>query len=155
MDNQHYTATIEVVAPGMHVFTHVNDVANWWAKDAGEALSGQKTIFEGQSTKLHDEFIIRSGDRHYSKQQLIEVVPGKKVVWLVTDCTLNWLKKDKTEWTNTTMIFEISARAGKTVLQFTHVGLFPGKECYDNCRKGWDFLIKERLFNFINSNTTK
>jgi hypothetical protein len=83
MENQNYTATIEVAESPKDVFNHVNDVSNWWAKDAGEALSRQKTEFEGQSTKLNDEFIVRSGDRHYSKQKLIEVIPDKKVVWLV------------------------------------------------------------------------
>ena len=155
MENQNYTATIEVAESPKDVFNHVNDVSNWWAKDAGEALSRQKTEFEGQSTKLNDEFIIRSGDRHYSKQKLIEVIPDKKVVWQVIDCKINWLEKDKTEWTNTKMVFEITTNMDKTVLQFTHVGLIPEKECYENCERGWDFLIKERLFNFINNGKAK
>ena len=40
MENQNYTATIEVAESPKDVFSHVNDVSNWWAKDAGEALSG-------------------------------------------------------------------------------------------------------------------
>jgi Activator of Hsp90 ATPase homolog 1-like protein len=155
MENKNYTVTIEVAESPKDVFNHVNDVSNWWARDAGEALSRQKTEFEGQSKKLNDEFIIRSGDRHYSKQKLIEVIPDKKVVWQVIDCKINWLEKDKTEWTNTKMVFEITTNGDKTVLQFTHVGLIPEKECYENCERGWDFLIKERLFNFINNGEAK
>ena len=76
---------------------------------------------------------------------MIEVIPDTKVVWQVTDCKINWFEKDKTEWTNTKMVFEIVTKGNKTVLQFTHVGLFPGKECYENCQRRWDFLIKETL----------
>jgi hypothetical protein len=154
MENQNYSATIEVSKSAGEVFKYVNDVSQWWAKSAEEALSGQQTVFEGQSTKLHDEFIIRSGDRHYSKQRLVEFIPDKRVVWLVTDCKINWLEKDKTEWLNTKMIFEIAAHPGKTVIRFTHDGLVPGLECYTNCEKGWDFLIKEKLFNFITNDKT-
>ena len=154
MENLNYTTTIEVAKSPMDVFDHVNDVPNWWAKDAGEAFSGQKTEFKGQSTKLNDEFIVRSGDRHYSLQKLIEVIPDKKVVWQVTDCKMNWLENDKTEWMNTKMIFEIAPRGEKTILTFTHEGLVPEKECFANCQKGWDFFIKERLLTSITNNKT-
>lgn len=149
MENQNYTATIEVTKSPDDVFNHINDVSKWWAGKANETASRQATGFKGQSTKLNDEFIILSGDRHYSKQKLVEVVPGKKVVWLVTDCKLNWLEKDKYEWTGTKMIFEITSQGDKTILHFTHEGLVPEKECYENCEKSWNRYIKEKLFNFI------
>src|SRR5450432_1049120 len=99
MKNQNYTATIEVAKSPKDVFNHINDVSKWWSKD-----------FEGRSTKLNDEFIISHGNRHYSKQKLVEVVPDKKVVWLVTESNLNWIEKDKTEWTNTKMVFELTPK---------------------------------------------
>lgn len=37
MENQNYTTTIEIGESPKDVFNHVNDVSNWWAKDAGEA----------------------------------------------------------------------------------------------------------------------
>jgi Activator of Hsp90 ATPase homolog 1-like protein len=149
MENQHYTASIEVVSTPQEVFNHINNVSQWWAKSASKSASGMQTEFEGQSTKLNDEFIMRSGDRHFSKQKLIEVIPLKKVVWLVTDSKLNWIEKDKTEWTNTRMVFEITKKGDKTVLHFTHEGLVPQKECYSACSQGWNFFIKDRLFNLI------
>ena len=39
-------------------------------------------------------------------------MPGKKVVWHVLDCYLHWLK-DKTEWKDTDVVFDISG-TGKT-----------------------------------------
>jgi hypothetical protein len=101
MQNKSYTATVEAQPPEV-VFNHINDVSKWWSKD-----------FEGSSIKLNDEFVICHPGWHYSKQKLIEIIPGKKVVWLVTDSELDWLEKDKHEWTNTKMVFELIPTAIK------------------------------------------
>ena len=81
-------------------------------------------------------------DQHYSNQKLIEVIPDKKVVWLVTESKLDWIKNNKEEWTNTKMIFEISTKGDKTILQFTHEGLVPEQECYAMCKKGGILLLR-------------
>ena len=138
--NKNFTATIEVAQSPQIVFRYITgDVAKWWG---GKDLSGS-------STKLNDEFIINHPGAHYSKQKLVEVDPGRKLVWLVTDSHLDWLKGNKNEWTNTKMIFEIVADGDKTVLHFTHEGLLPEKECYAMCEQGWNTVIKDYLFHFI------
>lgn len=138
MNNQNYTVAIEVDKSPKEVFNHINQVSKWWSKD-----------FEGSSFKLNDEFVICHPDRHYSIQKLTEVMPDKKIVWLVTDSNLNWITGDQHEWTNTKMIFEITAKRDKTLIHFTHEGLLPEKECYSMCEQGWNLVIKDRLFNFI------
>jgi hypothetical protein len=85
----------------------------------------------------------------------MEVIPDKKIVWLVTDSKLNWLEKNKGEWTNTKMIFEITPMGNKTLLRFTHEGLVPAQECYSRCEQGWNMVIKDWLFNFIKDGKTK
>src|SRR6476620_3834240 len=142
MTNMNYTATIAVEKSPQVVFDCLKEVPKWWSKD-----------FEGNSAKLNDEFIINHPNQHYSKQKLVEVIPGKKVVWLVTESKLNWLKNNKEEWTNTKMIFEISTNVDKTVLHFTHEGLTPGKECYAMCEKGWNIIIKDWLLHLITVGT--
>lgn len=87
------------------------------------------------------------------QNKLIEVIPNKKVVWLVRESKLDWLEKNKDEWTNTKMVFEITSKPDKTELHFTHEGLVPEKECYSKCAQGWDTVIKEWLFNFITDGT--
>ena len=141
MQDENYKAAIEVAASPEHVFNCIAKVPEWWSKD-----------FEGRSEKLNDEFTIRHPGAHFSKQQLVEVIPSKKIVWLVTESRLDWLEKDMSEWTNTKMVFEIAEREDKTLLHFTHEGLVPGKECYERCRQDWGMVIKERLYNFISDN---
>ena len=78
---------------------------------------------------------------------MIEVIPDKRIVWLVTESKLDWLEKDRSEWTGTKMIFEITAKRDVTLLTFVHNGVVPENECYDKCSKGWNMIIKDYLFN--------
>jgi len=134
-----YTAVIKVTKSPTDVFNSIKEVSKWWNKED----------FDGNSSKLNDEFVICHPGRHYSKQKLVEVVPGKRMIWLVTESKLDWLERDKAEWTGTKMVFDITTNGDQTVLRFTHEGLVPEKECFELCEQGWNMVIKERLFNFI------
>jgi hypothetical protein len=136
--NQSYSASIEVALSPQDVFEHINNVSEWWTKDLA-----------GQSTTLNDEFVVNHECGHYSNHKLIEVIPNKKVVWLVTDSKLDWVEKDKYEWTNTKIVFDITPKGDITELKFTHEGLVSELECYANCVEGWDMFIKERLYNLM------
>lgn len=119
------------------VFNAVNNVRAWWTEN-----------IEGHTLHENDVFEVRFGDVHYSRQQLTEVIPNKKVVWLVTDSRLNFLK-DPAEWNDTRICFEISAQKGQTELRFTHVGLRPDVECYGACSNAWSGYISGSLRNLI------
>jgi hypothetical protein len=137
---KNFTTTIEVSNAPHNVFTAItDDVAKWW---------GGKDL-EGSSKKLNDEFIINHPGAHYSKQKVVDIIQDKKIIWLVTESVLDWLQKDKQEWTNTKMIFEIVPKGDRTLLNFTHEGLVPEKECYALCHEGWNTVIKEYLFYYI------
>ena len=139
MENKNYSAILEVTNSPDEIFQRItNDVAKWWGgKD-----------FSGSSTNRNDEFIINHPGAHYSKQKLIEVIPGKKLVWLITESKLSWLK-NQDEWTNTKMVFEISAKSHSYLLHFTHEGLVPEKESYARCSEGWNMVIKDWLYTLI------
>lgn len=132
----HISFTVD--ATPHEVFEKVNSVTKWWTEE-----------LEGSSQKLNDEFVVRFfDDIHVSKQRLIEVIPDKKVVWLVTESNLNFIE-DKQEWTNTKIVFEITQRDGKTQLDFTHMGLVPERECFDDCTQGWNTYVKGSLYQLI------
>ena len=137
MKEQDYHTGIAVDATPQEAFESINSVSKWWTEN-----------LEGRSRKLNDEFTVRFGDIHYSRQKLVEVVPDKKVVWLVTDSQLNFLK-DKQEWTHTKISFEISIQNGKTRIDFTHIGLAPGIECFDACSSAWSQYIQQSLYKLL------
>jgi hypothetical protein len=137
-----FTVAIDVPQSPPSVFARLKDVSKWWG---GPDLSGR-------TAEAGDEFTVIHGDAHNSKQRLTEVVPNKRIVWLVTESRLNWLQKDKFEWTGTKMIFEIGAENDSTKLRFTHEGLTPSKESYTRCAEGWTMVITEWLFDFITKN---
>ena len=138
MATSDFTTTFLVDQTPKEVFNAINNVREWWTGEPG---------IEGSTDKLGDEFIYRYKDLHYSKQKITELIPGKKVVWLITDSKLNFIK-DKQEWTGTKIIFEIDKKGDKTEVRFTHAGLVPDIECYDDCSNAWSSYINGSLQNF-------
>lgn len=57
--------------------------------------------------------------------------------------------KDKTEWTGTDIIFEISKKGDETEVRFTHGCLLPEYECFDICSNAWDTYINGSLRSLI------
>jgi Activator of Hsp90 ATPase homolog 1-like protein len=137
MKKQDYTAIITVNNSIHDTFEAINSVSKWWTDD-----------LTGSSQKLNDEFTVQFGDIHRTGQKIIEFVPDEKVVWLVTESRLNFIK-DKEEWKNTKISFELSRQGDKTQIHFTHIGLVPEIECYKQCTKGWDYYIKGSLFKLL------
>ena len=137
MEKNDYTISITVNNTPRQVFDSINSVAKWWTDD-----------LEGSTQKLNDEFTVHFGDVHVSTQKIVELVPAKKITWLVTNSKLNFIK-DQQEWNNTSISFDISTGDNKTQINFTHFGLVPAIECYKDCSKGWDYYFKGSLFKLL------
>jgi activator of Hsp90 ATPase-like protein len=132
-----YTTTFLVEQTPKEVFDAVNNVRGWWSGN-----------IEGSTDRVGEEWTYRYKDLHRSKQRTTELVPGRKVVWHVLDAYLSFVK-DKTEWNGTDIVFEISKKDDKTQLRFTHVGLVPDFECYDDCSNAWGGYINGSLKDLI------
>jgi len=137
MKGKDYHITLTVKGTTHEVFNDINKVTKWWNEN-----------LTGSSKKLNDEFTVLFGEVHVSTQKLIEIVPDKKVVWLVTQSNLNFIKK-RDEWTGTKISFELSEKDGKTQIDFTHHGLVPEVECFTDCQKGWDYYLKGSLYKLL------
>ena len=139
MKTADFTIDFLVDQSSEEVFNAVTNVRGWWSE-----------MVEGGTQKLNDEFVYRHKTFHYSTQKLIEVVPNKRVVWLVTDSNLTFVE-DKDEWTGTKISFEISTKDGKTKLRFTHYGMVPSMECFEDCTGpgGWLRYLNGSLLPLI------
>lgn len=137
MDHQDFTTTILVEQSPAEVYKAVNNPKAWWSD-----------VIEGTTDKLNEEWTYYHGDNHRTKLKVVEMIPEKKVVWLVEE---NYFKsfKDQTEWVGNKITFEISRVNNKTQLVFTQVGLTSAYECYDACQYAWTGFIQKSLYSLI------
>lgn len=132
-----YTLSILIDKSPEEVFKDLNNVRRWWQ---GE--------IHGQTEKPGDEFTYQMAGFHFSRQKIVQSIPEKKVVWLVTESEISFVD-DKNEWLNTKIVFDISQEKDRTRLTFTHQGLVPELECYSACSGAWQMLIERSLLSYF------
>ena len=128
--------SIQVPATAIHAYDAISRVTEWWGQD-----------LEGNSKQAGDKFTIRFGDT-FVDFEVTDAQPGARSVWAVTNCFLPWLE-DKHEWTGTEVHWDLSEANGETTILMTHQGLTPEVECFENCRKGWEYYAAQSLYNLI------
>jgi hypothetical protein len=139
MTAQDYSASITANITAEEATERINRVADWWTAS-----------FTGASGRIGDTFTVRFGET-YVDFAVTELVPAQRIVWWVTDCNLQFVE-DKKEWKNTEVVFDISSDGAATTVTMTHSGLEPGVECYETCRKGWNFFITDSLQKLLIEN---
>lgn len=138
MANSDFTVSFRSKKAPEEIFQILLNVRGWWSGLYGEE-------FSGNSEKINDVFTFKAGDgAHYTEQKLIELIPNKRIEWLVTDSKLTFLENTK-EWDGTKLIFELAQQHGKTEVKFIHEGLTPQSECYDNCAPAWSQYMQTKL----------
>jgi|SRR4051794_22847675 len=137
MSDSNFTTTFSVEQTPQEAFAAITNVRGWWSEE-----------IEGGTERLGDEFTYRNQDVHHCTMRLVDVVPDRKVVWLVLDNYFDFTE-DKTEWKGTNVVFEISRNGGSTEVRFTHAGLVPEYECFDVCSNAWGSYINGSLRNLI------
>ena len=79
-------------------FDAIRNVRGWWSEE-----------IEGSTAKVGDEFKYHYQNLHTCTMKLVELVPDKRVAWLVTDNYFSFTE-DKTEWKGTKVIFDIAKK---------------------------------------------
>lgn len=137
MENKDFTSSISAKISADEAIKKISNVPGWWG-----------VTFTGSAEKQNDTFTVTMGGDSFFHFTVTELIPGKRVVWLVTDCNMPWYT-DKKEWANTRLIFDLQEKNGETSLNFKHEGLTPDVECYKDCEPGWTHWIKTSLFSYF------
>ncbi len=137
MANHDFTTSFTVDQTLEEVFKAINDVRGWWSED-----------IQGATDRLGAEFTYHYQDVHRCRMKITEFVPGEKVVWRVLDNYFNFTK-DKSEWKDTEIVFEVASKGSKTEVRFAHLGLVPEYECFDVCSNAWGSYINGSLRSLI------
>ena len=137
MEKKNFSRSISVNISASKAIKKISKVPEWWG-----------VTFSGNSEKQNDKFVVKMSGDSFFNFTVAELIPDKKVVWLVTDCFMPWFT-DKKEWLNTKLIFDFTENNGETTLNFIHEGLTPEVECYNDCALGWTHWIKTSLFSYF------
>jgi Activator of Hsp90 ATPase homolog 1-like protein len=137
MKKKDFQCSISAKISAEDAIKRIGNIPKWWG-----------VTFSGSTEKQNDKFVVKMTGDSFFNFTVAELIPGKKVVWLVTDCNMPWYS-DKEEWTNTKLIFDLSESNGITKLNFTHEGLTPEVECYKDCETGWTHWIRTSLLSYF------
>lgn len=143
MENKDFTTFILVNQTPAEAFHAITNFRGWWSEE-----------IEGTTDQLNETFFYHYKDVHLCKIKLIEVIPNQKLVYQVIENEFNFTK-DKTEWINTYLIFELSTSGPQTKVTFTHQGLVPSYECYLVCQDAWTSYIQGSLQSLITTGKGK
>jgi len=129
---------VSIVIPGspQNAAEAINRVSSWWTENT-----------TGDTKNPGGIFLVPFGET-FARYKITENIPGKRIRWYVLDCNLHWMKNKK-EWKDTEILWEISSVGDSTRIDMTHIGLVPEKECFDDCNKGWNHYVKVSLYKLI------
>jgi hypothetical protein len=139
MSGQGFQATISTKLPPNEAFSRICRVSEWWT-----------TSFTGASRKTGDTFNVRFGDT-FVDFKVVEASPPSKLVWWVTVSNIHWVKNKK-EWNDSTIEWDISSDNNTTNIIMTHRGLTRTHECFADCKRGWEFYFGESLRKLLVEN---
>ncbi len=137
MTEPSFTTSFTVDQTPEAAFAAITNVRGWWSEDIA-----------GPTDRVGEAFDYRYKDVHRCRIMVTELVPGRKVAWHVEKNYFSFTE-DKSEWTGTNMVFDITRAGDRTQVKLTHVGLTPEFECYEICSDGWGTYINLSLRNLI------
>lgn len=138
MSGTDYTFTYDVPQSPKEVYDAVLDVRGWWSR----RISGD--------TDRLGEFVYEVPGVHRAHLRITELASERRIVWHVIE---NWFASspDVDEWAGSDIIFDVEPTGAGSRLTFTHIGLTPELECYENCATGWSRHALQSLHDLISS----
>jgi uncharacterized protein YndB with AHSA1/START domain len=101
---------------------------DWWTPDCDVATAVGGTLR------------FRFG-RNHKEMRIERLQPLQEVRWRCTAAHIATLQRPD-EWVGTELVFRLApAGAGRTRLDFEHIGLVPGLECHALCARGWRHFL--------------
>jgi uncharacterized protein YndB with AHSA1/START domain len=139
--NVSYSKTMLIQAPPHKLYeavTTVSGLKGWWTDD---------------TFSKNGEITVRFGEV-FQTLKLLDLAPEKKAVWEFTEHYLPIEATTQTdEWVGTSASFDIQLNSdGSSSLVFTHVGLTPQLDCFDECFAGWNLYL-ESLKQYVEHGT--
>lgn len=133
MKTTDYTTSIIVAKDATHALACIQNFRGWWSEEIA-----------GDTDVPGSTFFYHYKDVHLCRIRLEELVANQHVVYRVLENEFSFTR-DKTEWVNSRLIFELVPTADGTRITFTHEGLTPQDECYNVCNEAWTSYIHGSL----------
>ena len=127
------TLSFRVPRSPMEVYDSINRVDAWWIGEVEGTFDTEGSVFTYEYKPYHR-----------TVQQVVELVPGRRVVWKVLESAIHFVENGE-EWKGTSILFEIAEKDGETEVRFTHAGLTPKLACFGNCSAGWEHYVGKSL----------
>jgi hypothetical protein len=139
MEAKNFTTNILVDKTPAEAFQAIKDLRAWWSED-----------IEGETDRPGETFFYHYNVTHLAKIRLVEMIADKRLIYQVLANEFSFIK-DKTEWVDTKLVFDILTVGKNTEVKFVHEGLVPECECYGVCHNAWTGLIENSLKDLINT----
>jgi len=96
-------------------------IASWWSEH------------NNAKARVGSVYRISFGGNYFKEIKVVELVPGKKVVWEILDATPEWL--------NTQVVFDISMGNESAELRFSHAGWKKQTDMFAQCSYHWGIYL--------------
>jgi uncharacterized protein YndB with AHSA1/START domain len=118
-----HLVTIDAPLPLVYMaLTEQEGLAGWWTTDTiAKPIIGSIAGF-------------RFGDQYHNTMRIEVLEADSRVEWICLD--------GDPEWVDTTLVFEIEARDGSTVLRFTHGAWREMTDFFAACNYNWGFYMR-------------
>ena len=109
MEKNNFNSSISAKISPSEAIKKISNVPEWWG-----------ISFTGSAENQNDKFIVKMGGDSFFNFTVAELIPGKKIVWLVTDCNMPWYA-DKKEWSDTRLIFDLSKKQDTVIWHTAYI----------------------------------